>query len=129
MNIFESLEKLDVSEECFEDIMGIVEEYINELKDSTVDSMYQKRKNIERKADRKAEYAHTVGETALNKAKNSGDKEKAKSIKKFIDNADDEQRKTTSKRVKAQNTISKWARKMRNINLSFDANGHPYIEK
>ena len=31
MNIFESLENLAVSEECFDDIMGIVEEYINEL--------------------------------------------------------------------------------------------------
>ena len=33
MNIFESLENLNVSEECFNDIVGIVEEYINELKD------------------------------------------------------------------------------------------------
>ena len=32
MNIFESLENLNVSEECFDDIIGIVEEYINELK-------------------------------------------------------------------------------------------------
>ena len=30
MDIFESLENLDVSEECFNDILGIVEEYINE---------------------------------------------------------------------------------------------------
>ena len=31
MNIFESLENLPVSESCFEDIIKIVEEYINEL--------------------------------------------------------------------------------------------------
>jgi len=30
MNIFENLENLNVSKECFEDIVGIVEEYINE---------------------------------------------------------------------------------------------------
>ena len=30
MNIFESLENLNVSEECFNDIVGIVEEIINE---------------------------------------------------------------------------------------------------
>ena len=31
MNILESLENLNVSEECFNDIMGIVEEIINEV--------------------------------------------------------------------------------------------------
>ena len=30
MNIFESLENLNVSEECFDGIMGLVEEYISE---------------------------------------------------------------------------------------------------
>lgn len=31
MDIFESLENLSVSEECFNEIMGLVEEYINEV--------------------------------------------------------------------------------------------------
>lgn len=31
MNIFERLENLNVSEECFDDILSIVEEYINEV--------------------------------------------------------------------------------------------------
>ena len=31
MDIFESLENLNVSEECFDEIMGIVEEVINEV--------------------------------------------------------------------------------------------------
>ena len=31
MDIFENLENLNVSEECFEDILNIVEEYINEV--------------------------------------------------------------------------------------------------
>lgn len=35
MNIFESLENLGVSEACFQDILNIVEEYINELKAPT----------------------------------------------------------------------------------------------
>ena len=43
MNIFESLENLNVSEECFDEIMGIVEEYINELDKSTIRSYIQKR--------------------------------------------------------------------------------------
>jgi hypothetical protein len=37
MDIFESLENLQVSEACFEDIVGLVEEYINELKNSTIE--------------------------------------------------------------------------------------------
>ena len=42
MGIFESLENLNVSEECFDEIMGIVEAYINE----TTENIY---KNIEKK--------------------------------------------------------------------------------
>ena len=38
MNIFESLENLNVSEECFENIINIVEEIINE---NSVDDYYQ----------------------------------------------------------------------------------------
>ena len=49
MDIFESLENLNVSEECFDEIMGLVEEemekkYRSGLKDSTIDSLIQKRK-------------------------------------------------------------------------------------
>ena len=36
MDIFESLENLNVSEECFDDIMGIVEEIINEVSDRKI---------------------------------------------------------------------------------------------
>ena len=39
MNIFESLENLNVSEECFDDIINIVEEIINQLNDTTIQSM------------------------------------------------------------------------------------------
>ena len=41
-SIFESLENLNVSEECFNDIVGIIEEYILELKDGT----YRRMKDI-----------------------------------------------------------------------------------
>ena len=36
MNIFESLENLFVSEKCFNEVLDLVEDYINELKDETI---------------------------------------------------------------------------------------------
>lgn len=42
MNIFESLEELNVSEECFEDIMGIIEELLNESLLDISDKLYDK---------------------------------------------------------------------------------------
>ena len=47
--LFESLAK-NVSEACYNDIMGIVEEVINELKDSTIGSAYNKRLENYKKA-------------------------------------------------------------------------------
>ena len=126
MDIFESLENLEISEECFDEIMGIVEEYINELKDSTVGSMYQKRKEIEKKADEKAHYADTVGQTALAKAKKEKDTEKQKKIKDFIDKSYNDQVNATSKRLKSVNNIKNWARKMRGINVYTDDKGDLY---
>ena len=42
MDIFESLENLEISEECFNDIMDIVEEVINELKNETIEKTLDK---------------------------------------------------------------------------------------
>ena len=42
MDIFESLENLNVSEECLEDILSIVEEVINESKDTIYQSIENK---------------------------------------------------------------------------------------
>ena len=42
MDIFESLENLNVSEECFKNIIELVEEYISELNDGT----YRRMKDI-----------------------------------------------------------------------------------
>ena len=43
MDIFESLENLPVSEACFNDVINLVEEYINELKEETVDKAREER--------------------------------------------------------------------------------------
>lgn len=53
MDIFESLEDLQVSEDCFDEILDIVEEYINELNDETIDSLVNKRRGNLAKAIRK----------------------------------------------------------------------------
>lgn len=46
MNIFESLENLNVSEACFEDIVKIVEEMINEVSDKWKQMHLDKAKDI-----------------------------------------------------------------------------------
>lgn len=43
MNIYESLENLQVSEECFDEIMGIVEELLNESNPETIQKVANKR--------------------------------------------------------------------------------------
>jgi hypothetical protein len=45
MDIFESLENLPVSEECFDEIMGIVEDLINETIYDAIDKKYGKGEN------------------------------------------------------------------------------------
>ena len=44
MDIFESLENLNVSEECFDEIIGLVEEYINEVSDDVAQGPWRKKK-------------------------------------------------------------------------------------
>ena len=63
MNIFESLENLPVSEECFDDIMGIVEELLNE----DLHHYIQKKYNEKIENARKKEYAPKVGDTRSSK--------------------------------------------------------------
>ena len=45
MNIYKSLEQLNISEECFEDIIGIVEEIINEFNNMKAVKQVVDRKN------------------------------------------------------------------------------------
>ena len=54
MNIFESLENLNVSEECFNDIMGIVEEIINEISDDKAQQPWRRKEEIAKKKREKA---------------------------------------------------------------------------
>ena len=60
MNIYESLENLNVSEECFNDIMGIVEEIINELKAPTPETAKavfdRKAKRLEKSTNKFKDY-------------------------------------------------------------------------
>ena len=44
MNIFENLENLNVSEECFDDIIGIVEEILSEALPDAVEKRYPREK-------------------------------------------------------------------------------------
>lgn len=61
MNIFESLENLPVSEECFDDIMGLVEEFINELDKETIKSFIKKRGEQKTEAEKKFNKAKAEG--------------------------------------------------------------------
>ena len=61
MNILESLENLNVSEECFDEIMGIVEEIINELDKSTLKSYIEKRDTEAKEAERALQQAKKEG--------------------------------------------------------------------
>lgn len=54
MDIFESLENLNVSEECFEDIVGLVEEYIQENVFTAIDKYSNKPKEEKWELSRKA---------------------------------------------------------------------------
>ena len=44
MDIFESLENLNVSEACLSDIINMVEEYINEISDDVAQGPWRKKK-------------------------------------------------------------------------------------
>lgn len=77
MGILESLKDLNVSEECFDEIMYIVEEYINELNDETVQNVLDKRKERLVKAEqgdedsREAQRERTLRERELKRAEAS----------------------------------------------------------
>ena len=72
MNIFENLENLQVSEECFNDIMGLVEEYISEVSDewkqACKDSAREKSEYFKRK------YNEARDAYAENRSSKNGDK-------------------------------------------------------
>ena len=116
-------------ESLYNEIMDIVEEVINEIDNSTVASMYKKRREIEKKADNMSDYADTVGRTVLSKAKKEKNKEGVKKAREFMEKAHIGSVEATLKRLKAANTIKNWARKMRGVNVSSDDRGNLYVEK
>ena len=75
MDIFESLENLNVSEECFDDIVSIVEEILSEEDDFEFFQNYMKK---EREKDRK--------KLEKLKSEGKGDSEAARRIEKAFRN-------------------------------------------
>ena len=71
MNIFESLENLNVSEECFDEIMGIVEEIINEVSVG----------NLSQKATKSLEKAKVANQEAIKNFKKEQKKEQPDELK------------------------------------------------
>ena len=73
MNIFESLENLNVSEECFDEIMDIIESIINELHAPTSDSAKavfdRKAEQLQRNTAKHAYHANAARELIDNKSK------------------------------------------------------------
>ena len=54
MDIFENLENLNVSEKCFNDIMVLVEEVINEISDDKAQQPWRRKEEIAKKKREKA---------------------------------------------------------------------------
>lgn len=82
MNVLESLENLNISEKCFQDIMSIVETYINEVSDKFI----EKRKTPAE--DEKIRKIIRHGET-MSYENPEGDKELLKIRQEAIDRLDD----------------------------------------
>lgn len=76
MNIFESLEELNVSEECFDDIVTMVEAMISETKKA--------RKEVQREAEFHLHHPAGMKVFGLNQ-KNSPEQEQAKKNLKYFD--------------------------------------------
>ena len=74
MSIFESLENLNVSEECFDDIMGIVEEIISEV---SLGKWTDAAKSVEQ---------HRADQEYVNKKKSEKASREYKDKKDFVDN-------------------------------------------
>lgn len=125
MSIFESLENLQVSEECFNDILNIVEEIINEdveetkrrLTDKYVPILKARRRNLDLKVKK--------GQKDLKYAKNAVDLSKKMQglAQKDLDKAEDdvfgvmtrehthdEYAKVANDRKKAQGELKDWNR-------------------
>ena len=84
MNIFESLENLNVSEECFNEIMGIVEEILNEDIIRAIDKKYDPKLEKASKRGKKA-FAKMIEKkwNLIDKAKENKEKEFNQAVSKI----------------------------------------------
>ena len=145
MNIFESLENLNVSEECFNDIMDIVEEIINEdaeetkrrLTDKYAPILKAKRRNLDLKVKkgqkdlRYAKYSNDLSKKIqgyaqkdLNKAEND-----VFDVMLNKEHTYDDYKKVANARKKAQRELQDWNRdvkqgesKIKDITNKVDSN-------
>ena len=88
-NVFESLENLNVSEKCYNDIMNIVEEIINEVSKDTVEKA-------------KAKLASKQVRASLNKLEYNGNDSKE------IEKLEKEQEEANKKNDRFEATKRKW---------------------
>ena len=77
MNIFENLENLQVSEECFDDIMGIVEEILNF-------NPFEFARKFNKYSDAKQDYENQKAEDKMYKGSKSERIQKAKAESRHI---------------------------------------------
>ena len=110
MSIFEDLENLNVSEECFNNIVDIIEEYINELELSVIDRWYPKRAKNREETHKKAA---TIG---------YDDNTNVEELDKAAKDAEEKEK-------KARKLLNSWALKVKGLKTdSFDDNGVYYTK-
>ena len=110
MSIFEDLENLNVSEECFNNIVDIIEEYINELELSVIDRWYPKRVKNREEAHKKA--ATLYHDDSTN-----------------VEELDKAAKDAKEKEEKARKLLNSWALKVKGLKAdSFDDNGVYYTK-
>lgn len=144
MNIFESLESLNVSEECFNDIMGIVEEILSEDVEETKKRLINKYVPILKAKRRNLDLRVKKGQKDLRYAKYATDLSKKMQglAQKDLDNAEDDvfdvmtkqhtyddYKKVANTRKKAQGELEDWNRdvkqgesKLKDIANEIDSN-------
>ena len=114
MDIFESLENLNVSEECFQSILSIIEEYINETSKDTILNLWGKRLRNARDAefDKNNAERMLVHYSGFRNPKLKSSK-KLHVLNKIHDEAWYNYRKETGKKDKTEQHIKSWANKVK----------------
>lgn len=142
MGIFESLENLNVSEGCFEDIVGLVEEYINEYDPDTFPGIARgRRKQVDKKTktlkkelkglkkdeEKALYYANKAVDNAERKGNSPEDKEFFQKIadRKYfkLKNAED---KTNNKRAEILDNM-RHSNELKNLTAQFKGNPNRWV--